>query len=474
MPESETELGIAKLSRPEYLRRIYYLIAAFLALAVISLIPTPTGLPPDGQKALGILAFVTILWVTEAFPLGLTALFGAMLLPVLGIVDPSDSFVGFGSTALFFLVGAISFGIAMQKTNLHKRIALNFIKRFGKNSTLLILSVTFLGGLMSWTMPEHAVAALLLPVLMGIVQAGEIGQDKNFGIAIFLTLTYATSVGSIATLLGGARNVLAIGILRDLAQESISFVDWVIAGAPISIVLMILTFLVLRFVYPWGEVNTEEIKKKMKKEITEIGPMSDEEKRAGIIFAIAFILWVTVGTTIGLATVAIGGLILLIITRTITWRDIEQNMPWGLLFLYGGALTLGRALQETEAVDFLANNLTGFIGRPVLVMIAFLIMVILISNLMSNSAATAVILPIAIQTVREFGYSPMLAAYLIAMGSAMAFMLPIATPSAAMAYSSGYIEIKDLAKAGIILSIICTITFITLGFGWWWLLGHWG
>lgn len=340
MAEDYNESEEGEFSRPEYLRRVYYLIAAFTALAVISIIPTPSGLSTIGQRALGVLVFVTILWITEAFPLGLTALFGAMLLPVLGIIDPSNSFVGFGSTALFFLVGALSFGIAMQKTNLHKRIALKFIRRFGKSSNLIILSVILLGGFMAMTMPEHAVAALLLPVLMGIVEAGDIGMNENFGIAIFLSLTYSTSVGSIGTLLGGARNVLALGILRETGGVSLSFVDWAIAGIPIAIVLMFLTFMVLRIVYPWEEVDTQEIREEMEEEMSEIGPMGIEEKKAAIIFIVAFVLWVTVGTTIGLATVAVGGLILLVVTRTLTWKDIEQNMPWGLLFLYGGALSL--------------------------------------------------------------------------------------------------------------------------------------
>lgn len=474
MAKDASDTRDKQLARPEYLRRIYYLAAAFLGLALVSLIPTPTGLSPEGQRALGVLAFVSILWITEAFPLGMTALFGAMLLPILGIVAPVNSFVGFGSAALFFLAGAISFGIAMQKTNLHKRIALKFLRRFGKSSFSIILSVCLLGGFMSMTMPEHAVAALLLPVLMGIVEAGNIEQRENFGIAIFLALTYATSVGSIGTLLGGARNVLALGILKETAGVSLSFLDWVIAGVPIAVVLMFLTFFVLRIKYPWKEVNTQKIRDEMEKEISEIGPMSEGEKKAALIFGIAFILWITVGTMIGLATVAVGGLILLVITRTLTWKDIEQNMPWGLLFLYGGALTLSSALQKTKAVVFIATELRGIIGQhPFVVIIAFLLMVILISNLMSNSAATAVILPIALSALIGLGYPGQLPAYLIAMGSAMAFLLPIATPSAAIAYSSGHIQIRDLVKAGALLSIVSVIIFATVGLGWWKLIGVW-
>lgn len=474
-PEEPEETS-KEFSRPEYLRRFLYLGAAFAALIIISIIPTPPGLSTGGQRALGILGFVTILWATEAFPLGLTALFGAMLLPVLGIVKPAESFIGFGSTALFFLVGAISFGIAMQKTNLHKRVAVNFLRRFGNSSTSIILSVCLMGGFMSMTMPEHAVAALLLPVMMGVVEAGNIGQRENFGIAIFLALTYATSVGSIGTLLGGARNVLALGIFEKFSGGvALSFLNWAIAGVPIAIVLMLVTFFVLKLVYPWKEVNTRKIRSEMEEEMTEIGPISNAEKKAAIIFAVAFILWVTVGTSVGLATVAVGGLILLVITRTLTWRDIEQNMPWGILFLYGGALTLSHALTKTGSVNFLATKILGVLGQNLLaVMIILLLIVILISNLMSNSAATAVILPIALGVIiTKLGLPGELPTYLIAMGSAMAFMLPIATPSAAIAYSSGYIKIRDLMKAGALMSLVSIIVFLTFGLGWWKLIGVW-
>lgn len=476
MPEEETEETYKEFSRPEYLRRFYYLVIAFAALITISLLPTPAGLSTGGQRTLGILAFVTILWVTEAFPLGLTALLGAMLLPVLGVLEPAESFIGFGSSALFFLFGAISFGIAMQKTNLHKRMALKFLQKFGRSSSSIILSVCLLGGLMSMTMPEHAVAALLLPVLIGIVEAGNIGPRENFGIAIFLALTYSTSVGSIGTLLGGARNVIALGILEKSAEGiSISFIDWIIAGAPIAIILIFVTFCILKVVYPWKEVNVGKIRKGMKEEVSEIGSMGNGEKKAAIIFVAAFVLWMVVGKEIGLATVAVGGLISLIITRTLTWRDIEQNMPWGILFLYGGALTLSHALGEkTGAVEFVSRQLLGVIGQhPYIVLIVLLGIVILLSNLMSNSAATAVILPISIPIMISIGFPSKLPAFLIAMGSAMAFMLPIATPSATLAYSSGYIKIKDLLKAGALLSIVSIVVFLTFGLGWWKLIGIW-
>lgn len=472
----DVEEEIPPLSRPENIRRITYLAIAFAVAAVVSVIPTPMG--PLAQRALGVLAFVVVLWVTEAFPLGMTALFGITLLPLLGVLPLSEAFFGFKNTALFFLLGALSFGIAMQKTNLHKRFALKLLNRFGKSSSSMIFSILLLGCYMSMTMPCHAVAALLLPVLVVIVDAGGIGRDKNFGIALFLALTYATSVGSIGTLLGGARNILAIGILESVTAQSVSFLDWAIAGIPIASVLMVVTYFTLKLVYPWEEVNTTKIRNEIQEEVKEMGSMSRGEKKTGIIFLTAFVLWITVGREIGLSVVAVGGFFLLVATRTLTWKDIEQNMPWGLIFLYGGALTLSHALVKTDAVGFFSNGLIAFVGQnPYLIMVAFLLLVVVISNLMSNSAATAVVLPIALATILTLGtagqYTGEFVAYLIAMGSAMVFMLPIGTPSAAIVYSSGYVEVKDLVKAGAVLSVLSILAFITFGMGWWKIIGIW-
>ncbi len=475
--ESKAEEGEKEFSKPEFRRRIIYLIVGLVALGIISILPI--GMDPLAKRALGVLALVTILWVTEAFPLGMTALFGVSLLGILKVIRLEDTFVGFKNTALFFLIGALSFGIAMQKTNLHKRFALKLLERFGKSSSMIIFSFIILGTFMSMTMPSHAVAALLLPVLILIVKAGNIKRDQNFGIAIFLALTYSTSVGSIGTLLGGARNVLAIGILESTIESAptITFLDWAIAGIPIAIVLMLLVYFTLKIVYPWKEVEAERIREDIKEEVDELGGISRGEKKAGIIFGITVFFWIFLGSRIGLSVIAILGFFLLVASRTITWRDIKAEMPWDLIFLYGGALTLSHALTTTEAVGFLSNNLVGFIGEnPLLVMIAFLILVIGLSNLMSNSAATAVILPIAITTIVGLGageYSGELVSYLIAMGSAMVFLLPIGTPSAAIVYSSGYVDVKDLIKAGTILTAVCTVAFLTFGLGWWKLIGIW-
>jgi len=475
--EEKSWEGIREFLKPEFKRRISYLIVSFLVLAIVSLVPSP--MEAVHQRALGVLLFIVILWVTEAFPLGMSALFGISLLPTLDILPLQEAFFGFKDPALFFLIGALSFGIAMQKTNLHKRVALKVIKRMGKDPSKIVLSICLLGGFLSMTMPSHAVAALLLPVIVLMVKAGDIGRGQNFGIVIFLALTYATSVGSIGTLLGGARNILALGILEATTGETLSFLEWAVAGIPIGIVLIFLTFFTLRFIYPWEKFDTSEIRSEIKKQVDEMGDFSWGEKKASFIFCITVAMWVLFGQRMGLSIIAIAGFFALVVTRTITWRDIKTNMAWDLIFLYGGALTLSHALTTTGAMDFVSTVLVGVIGdNPLIILVTFLLFVIFVSNVMSNAAALTVMLPLAITTiVLELGvgiqFSGKIVSLLIAMGSAMVFLLPIGTPSAAIVYSSGYVDVKKMIKAGAVLTLVSIVILLTFGLGWWRLLGMW-
>lgn len=475
MPDGNEPLAdeVSKeFSKSELRRRLLYFFVALGALVVISILPLPMN--PLAQRAIGVMAFLTILWITEAFPLGMTALFGISFFPILNILPLDESYFGFKNPALFFLIGALSLGIALQETNLHKRIALKLLQRTGRSSDTIVFSFCLLGAFMSFAMPCHAVAAILLPVLMGIVDAGDIGRNRNFGVVLFLALAFSSSVGSIGTLLGGARNILAIGILESTTGTTLSFLDWAIAGIPIAVVLMFLTYFTLKLVYPWGEVKVSEIRKEIREEVEEMGPVTQDEKKAMGIFLLTVGMWIFLGRRMGLSTIAVFGFFLLILSRTITWRDVKDNMPWGLIFLYGGALTLSHALTTTRAVEFFSDEILGFMGQnPYLIMIFLLVFVVAISNLMSNAAAASVVLPIALPTMMALGQSDQIVTYLIAMGSAMVFLLPVGTPPNAIVYSSGYVEVRDMVKAGLILSVISMVTFITLGLGWWKVLGIW-
>jgi sodium-dependent dicarboxylate transporter 2/3/5 len=190
------------------------------------------------------------------------------------------------------------------------------------------------------------------------------------------------------------------------------------------------------------------------------------------IFITAFLGWAILGHIVGLAVIAMAVAVMLFLTKSISWRDAEKKLPWSIIFLYGGAITIGKALSDTGGAKFLADNAIGIAGgSPYLMILIIILATKVLTELMSNAAATAVILPIALTTMQEINYPPMVAVFVVTLSSGLAFMLPISTPGNAIVYSSGYISIRDLLKAGFWLDLIGIIVFMTIGLAYWKLIG---
>jgi len=212
----------------------------------------------------------------------------------------------------------------------------------------------------------------------------------------------------------------------------------------------------------------------MAREVKKMGKMSPRAKQVIGVFALAFFSWATFGTTIGLAVVAIAAAVILLMGKLVTWEDFERKMSWDIIFLYGGAITMGQVLSSTGVAEFISKKLligTGIAASPYLFMGAIMILSMVLTQLMSNAAATSVILPIALSISKGTGIPPVVAMYCVAMSSALAFMLPIATPCNAMAYATKYVTVRDLLRTGIWLNLIAIVVFMTIGLGYWKLIG---
>ncbi|MCK4460336.1 MAG: anion permease, partial [candidate division Zixibacteria bacterium] len=227
-------------------RKTLSIIIAFAVCAGIVLAPAPDGLTREGQNALAIFALCFVLWVSNALPLAVTSLFAIVLLPTLRVLPASRSFELFGSPVVFFILGAFILAAALMRSGLSTRLALAFLRRFGGSPKSLLAGVIFSGGFLAFWMPQHAVAALLFPIILEIAHALDLQPVKSrYGRALFLALAWGAVVGGVATFLGGARNPLALGMLSQHYDMSISFVEWVVAVAPFSIILMGCAYLLL-------------------------------------------------------------------------------------------------------------------------------------------------------------------------------------------------------------------------------------
>ena len=453
-------------------RDIFFIMLAFSIVAIFYLAPTPEGLTHNGQVMIGVLIMAAILWITEPIPLAVTGLLIMIIQPLLHVLTPGEVFSSFGNQAVFFLIGAFILAGAVEKHGLHRRIALMFLGQFEKSPRFFTLGIMISCAFLSFVMPEHGVAALFLPIVISILIAMKIVPKRsNFGKISMLCIAYGCSIGSLGTLIGGARNPLTIGVLSDLNPPiNVTFVDWMTYSMPVVFIALPLVWLVLQFAFPIEIKDISAAKREIKNQVAVAGKMKKDEFLVLLILIITILLWILFSSHeyFGLAVIAVLGSILLFLTGSITWSDIEKRVPWGIILLYGGAITLGIGIQETGAGKWIADiifNMAGF--NPYVMILVMIIITILLTNVMSNIGAVAILLPIGIALAPELGISPLLASMVIALSGGLAFMLVIATPGNAITYSSGYYSTKDLFKAGSIANILCIVIIFVVATTYW-------
>ena len=450
---------------------IFFILIAFLILAIFYFIPTPEGLTFSGKVMIGILLMAAILWITEPIPLAVTGLLIMILQPILHILPANEVFSSFGNQAVFFLIGAFIIAGAVEKHGLHRRIALKFLSRFEKNPRMLTFGIMISCAFLSFVMPEHGVAALFLPIILSILIAMKITpKQSNFGKICMLSVAYGCSIGSLGTLIGGARNPLTVEVLSEQGIN-VTFFYWMIYSIPVVLIALPIVWLVLQFTFPIEIKNITAAKKEIKNQVAKVGKISKNETIVLIILILTILLWIffSSNTYYGLAVIAIIGSFLLFLTRTITWKDVEDRVPWGIILLYGGAITLGIGMQKTGAGTWLANQIfTTFNINIYILILMIIILTILLTNFMSNIGAVAILLPIGLAVATEIpNISPLLASMTIALSGGLAFILIIATPGNAITYSSGYFSTRDLFRAGILANILCIFVIFFVAIFYW-------
>ena len=454
-------------------RDLFFMVLAFLIVAVFYFLPQQEGLSHAGQTMIGILIMAAVLWITEPIPLAVTGLLIMILQPLLGAMPAADVFSSFGNQAVFFLIGAFIIASAIEKHGLHRRIALKFLSYFEQSPRVFTLGIMCSCAFLSFIMPEHGVAALFLPIIASILIAMKIvPKQSNFGKVSMFCVAYGCSIGSLGTLIGGARNPLTIGILSDLAPPvNVTFFEWMLYAMPVVFISLPLVWLALQFSFPIEIKNVTTAKREINKQVSLTGKVQKKELMVLLILLFTIILWIAFSSYqyFGLAAIAILGSVLLFLTGCVSWKDVEQRVPWGIILLYGGAITLGMGMQSTGAGAWLAHHIFHSVsGNIYLVLLIMIVFTILLTNVMSNIGAVAILLPIGLALAPEIpGISPLLAAMLIALSGGLAFMLVIATPGNAITYSSGYFSTRDLFRAGSIANLICIAVIFIVALVYW-------
>ncbi|MBN1280040.1 MAG: DASS family sodium-coupled anion symporter [Candidatus Thermoplasmatota archaeon] len=454
-------------------RRLVICLCALLVVIICYVLPTPTGLSQSGQIMIGIMIMGAILWITEPIPLAATGLLIIIMQPMMGTMQAAEVFSSFGNQAIFFLIGAFIIAGAIEKYGLHRRIALRLLTFFSRKPKMLSFGIMMSCVFLSFLVPEHAVAALFLPIVTSILIALKVTPRKsNFGKICMLSVAYGCSIGSLGTLIGGARNPLTITILSNLNPPiTVSFFDWMLYSMPVVFISFPLIWGILQLSFPVEPIEMEQAKQEISHQVHTEGKLGRLEVTVIGIVIFTIILWVFFSSHLyyGLAVAALIGSILIFVSGALTWKDVEKRVPWGVILLYGGAITLGIGMQKTGAGSWIAHSLFDVAGHHTYLIILLLIVLsILLTEFMSNVAAVAILLPIGLGVATEIpDISPLMAAMLIALSGGLAFMLVISTPGNTITYSSGYFSTRDLLRAGVVSNIVCIAIIFVIAIVYW-------
>ncbi len=436
------------------------------------------GLSPAGKAVMAGTAWIAIWWITEPIPIAATSLLPVVLFPLSGALDIKETTTTYYSPMIMLFMGGFIIALAMEKWNLHQRIALTIIKVIGTNSRKIILGFMIATMFLSMWISNTATALMMLPIAVAIakkigdLQSGNKNEDlEKFHKALMLSIAYAASIGGMATLIGTPTNAIFSAMALELYGQEITFAEWFGLGLPISIICLFLSWLYLtRIVFRSTISNVGAAKHEVKKQLSALGEMTFEEKMVLLVFIITATAWILRSFVltkfipgINDTIIAISGALLLFILpssskseKLMDWKT-ARKLPWGILLLFGGGLAIAAAFKSTGLADWLGNHLSAFDQLHfVLVLILVIVMVNYFTEITSNVATASVLLPILASLSHTIGVHPFGLMVGASLAASCAFMLPVATPPNAIAYSSGYLTMNNMVKTGFWLNLITT------------------
>tara|TARA_B110000438_G_scaffold61039_1_gene61292 strand:- start:1944 stop:3392 length:1449 start_codon:yes stop_codon:yes gene_type:complete len=481
MNTTETSPNIIVDRRPmvlvilDRLRREILLAVFFVAFFILTSIEGPADLSDEGYKVLCVFFLCVSLWTTNLIPLSITSLLAIALIPMMGIMDAAEVYSFFGNKAVFFILGVFIMSAAMIACGLSARLSIWVIDNWGDSPSHLLTAIYFLSAFCSCFMSEHAVAAMMFPIVLEIVNALNLSkEDSSFGKGMFFALAWGCIIGGTATVFGGGRVLLGVEILEKTAHEtSIGILEYTQLSFPMVIILFICGWVALKLSFSLDVKDIEPVHRILQKKLEVMGAVSIKEKGiAGVMF-LTLIAWLFFSEDLGIANIALVAIVLLFVLNLINWKMVEEHVNWSIILMYGGAICLGEVMSKSGAALWLAKH--AFEGTSYSVPVFLLIVAVLsavLTNFMSNSAVIAVLLPPALSMSDTYGVSFSMVAMTVILTSNFAFMLPIGTPASAIAYSSGFITIGDMARTGFSLSLLGMIAFAILLFFYWPMIGY--
>ena len=427
----------------------------------VRLAPSIGSLSEPGQKSLAVFAVCLVYWVTNVLPLVITSLLAMVLLPATGVLSTKETYGLFGNEAVFFILGAFILAATLMKCGLSTRLALAILRRFGRTPRTLLRSIFLMNAFLSFFMSEHGVAAMTFPITLEIASVLRLRpRQSNYGKALFIAMAWGTQIGGIATLLGGGRAPLAIGMLREASGQTFTFLEWSLTAWPIVVALLVAGWIIISRWFPIDIDSVRAADEIIDEKMLRMGRMSVRERSIGLVMLVTLAVWIVGGEELGLANVALASVVAMFAFGLVRWPDVEPYVNWGVLLMYGGAIALGSALNRSGAASWLASvTISRWATSPVGVIAVISALGIVLTEAMSHSAVVALLMPVALGIATQYGIDPRIMAPAVALPSGLAFTLPVGTPGNAIAYSSGYMQLRDMLVPGSILVVIAWAAF---------------
>ncbi len=442
----------------------------------------PEGLSKEANAVLATTIWIAIWWITEAIPIAVTALLPLVLFPLSGGLDLPTTSGSFGHKYVFLYMGGFIIAIAIEKWNLHKRIALNIINFIGSDIRKIILGFMMATAFLSMWISNTATAVMMLPIGIAIIKQlrdnPDTIEDENliFGKALMLGIAYSASIGGVATLIGTPPNLVLAGVVLDTYGYEITFMQWFTFGLPISIILLFICWKYLtRYAFSFKQTEFPGGKEEIKRQLQLLGKISYEEKSVGFIFAFTAFCWITrsfllkqflPGLDDTIIAICFAIVLFLIPARNrkeqlINWEEAVQ-VPWGIILLFGGGMALAKGFEVSGLAVWIGSQMTSLSGLSIIVLILVLIAAVnFLTEITSNLATTAMLLPVLAPMALTINVHPFALMVGAAVAASCAFMLPVATPPNAVVFGSGYLRIPDMVKKGLFMNII-SILILTL------------
>ncbi len=452
------------------------LILGPLLFLVLLLTPPPEGLPVAGWRAAAVAILMGTWWVTEPLPIAVTALLPLLLFPLLGVAKLDASAAPYANPVIFLFLGGFLIALALERTGLHKRLALATLALVGTRPAPLILGFMAVTAFISMWVSNTATTVMLLPMALAIIALvpEDTGGPGNhaFASALLLGIAYAATIGGLGTIIGTPPNALFAAFMAETYHVRIGFAQWMLVAVPVVIVALPITWWTLtHLVHRLDDRPIAGGAALIASERAALGPMSRDEWFTGGVAALAAAAWVgrplvqNLVPALSDTGIAVGAAILLFavpvgwrpLRQVITWEHANR-LPWGVLLLFGGGLSLAAAIQGSGLADWIGARLGVVATLPPLAMVTILVVaVILLSEFASNTAITAAFLPIVATITLGQGTVPMIPALATAMAASGGFMLPVSTPPNAIVYGTGRITVGRMVVSGGLLDLLFAV-----------------